>query len=228
MKPKDILTKEFLLEHYIQQRKSERTIAKEFDIKSINSIVQARTKFGLHRCSLKDSSKVITKDFLLEFYVRQNLSLKDVAVQAGFKRKSIISKALKKFGIPQREHTKSLKVINRKKRKHHTIPSRYFYSIGHGAKRRGLSCNITIDNIWSLYEKQQGKCALSGLPIRFHNPGEKCTEQTASLDRIDSNRGYSMDNIRWVHKTINTMRTDLTDQEFLYFCQHITNFNKDN
>lgn len=226
MKPKDILTKEFLVEHYINQRKSERTIAKEFDIKSVNSIVQARKKYGLHRCSLKDSSKIITKEFLEEYYVKKNLSLKDVAIMAGFKRKSIIAKALKKFGIPQREHTKSIKVLTRKKRSHHTIPGRYFNSIICSAKKRELSFSLTLDYIWTLFEKQKGRCALSGLEIRFHKPGERYTSQTASLDRIDSSKGYEKNNVRWVHKTINIMKLDLEDKDFVYLCKHIAHYNK--
>ena len=224
MKPKDILTKDFLVEQYINQRKSENTIAKEFNIKSVNSIVQARKRHGLYRCSLKDSSKIITKEFLEEYYINQNLSLKDVAIIAGFKRKSIITKALKKFNIPQRENTKSIKVLNRKKRTHHTIPGRYFGSLFFSAKKRNLSFSITIDNIWKIYEKQNGICDISGLKIDFHKPGEKCTHQTASLDRIDSLRGYEIDNVRWVHKTINIMKMDLSDKEFLFFCKQIIQY----
>jgi hypothetical protein len=66
---------------------------------------------------------------------------------------------------------------------------------------------------------------LSGLEIRFHKPGEKFTAQTASVDRIDSSKGYFLDNIRWVHKTINYMKMDLEDIEFLNLCRNITVYN---
>lgn len=224
MQPKNILTREFLIEHFVNQRKSDRAIAKEFGINSSNSVVQARKRHGVHRCSLKDSSYIITKEFLEEYYIKQNMTLKQVAQQAGFQRKSIVVKALQKFGIPQREHTRSLAVIQRKKRKHHTIPGRYFFSLKHGAARRNILFNITLDQLWDLFVMQNSKCALSGLPIRFHNPGEKCTAQTASVDRIDSNLGYTIDNVRWVHKTINLMKMDLPNQQFIHLCKKVAKY----
>jgi hypothetical protein len=228
MKPKDILTKEYLTEHFINQRKSDKKIAKELNISSVNSVIQARKRHAINRCSLKDSSKIVTKEFLEEYYIKQNLSLKSVAHKAGFKRKSIISKALKKFGITQREHTRSQAVIDRKKRKHHTISGRYFCSLVSGAKRRNLEFSITIEDLWDLFMKQNGKCALSGINIRFHKTGEKYTTQTASVDRIDSEYGYTLENIRWVHKTVNYMKWELSDDQFLDFCQMITKHNRKN
>jgi len=225
MKPKDILTKDFLIKHYIDGRKSDMTIAKELDLKSHHSVYQARQRYGIYRCSLKDSSNVLTKDFLIEHYINQYMTLKQVAEAAGFKRKSVVSKALKKHGINQREHTRSKAVIERKQRSHHTIPGRYFYSLKHSAKTRDLEFNITLDELWQLFVQQNQKCALSGLEIRFHKPGEKFTAQTASVDRIDSSKGYFLDNIRWVHKTINYMKMDLEDIEFLNLCRNITVYN---
>lgn len=226
MTPKDILTKEFLLEHFVNQRKSDQTIAKEFGIKSNHSVYQARKKHNIYRCNLKDSSHIITKEFLEEYYIKQNMTLKQVAQQAGFQRKSIVSKALKKFGIQQREHTRSLAVVNRKKRSHHTIPGRYFYSLRHSAKIRNLEFSITLDELWNLFIEQNKKCALSGIDIRFHNPGEKFTAQTASVDRINSDIGYTLSNIRWVHKDINYMKMDLTDNRFFDLCEKIIEYRK--
>lgn len=226
MKPKDILTKNFLLEHFVNQRKSDKTIAEELGLKSHHSVFQARQRHGVCRSSLKDSSHIITKAFLEEYYIKQNMTLKQVAQIAGFQRKSIVSKALKKFGIPQREHTKSYAVINRKKRSHHTIPGRYFYSLTHSAKVRGIIFNITLDELWELFIKQNKKCALSGIDITFHKPGEKHTAQTASVDRIDSDLGYTIDNIRWVHKIINQMKWELRDDQFLEFCKKVVSNSK--
>ena len=42
--------------------------------------------------------------------------------------------------------------------------------------------------------------------------------QTASLDRIDSTKGYSKDNIQWVHKDINCMKMDFSQQYFIDLC----------
>jgi hypothetical protein len=47
---------------------------------------------------------------------------------------------------------------------------------------------------------------------------------TASLDRIDSKLGYIPGNIQWVHKTINRMKVNLPEEDFVYFCRLITDY----
>jgi len=228
--PKDILTKDFLQEHYINQRKSVKTIKEELGLKSQNSVSQALKRHGLSRRSLKDSSHILTKDFLEEHYVRQNKSLSTIAKEIGFKRKSVVSKALEKHGITKREHTYSdkLKKHLKKRRKHPYIRANYFASIKSAAKKRKLEFKITIDEIWIKFKEQKGLCALSGVKLRFNDVGENKNTQTASLDRIDSNIGYTRDNIQWVHKDINKMKMDMDEKEFIYKCGQIYNYCKEN
>tara|TARA_R110000824_G_scaffold103417_2_gene245653 strand:- start:3823 stop:4524 length:702 start_codon:yes stop_codon:yes gene_type:complete len=222
-RPKDILTREFLEEHYINQRKSVHTIAKEQGIRASNSVQQAIGRHGLSRSSLKNSSDIITKEFLEEYYVKQNLSQKDVAIKAGFKRKSLVVNALLKYNIPVREHTLTEKWIKGAKRKksHHTIPGRFFYSIKCSAGQRGLSFDITIDQIWELFLKQDKKCAYSGMDLRFKQTNEKQNKQTASLDRINSSIGYTIDNVQWVHKHVNVIKWDFDESYFLELCKNV-------
>lgn len=221
--PKDILTKEFLEEHYVNQRKSTQTIARENGIKSNNSVQQAIKRHGLSRRSLKDSSHILTKEYLEEHYVRQNKSLQTIVEEIGFKRKSIVKDALIKHGIPVREHTKSKRLTDvwKGRRKHHTISSSWFASIRTGARRRDLDIDITLDYIWELFEQQNRKCAISGVELIFNKVGENKNVRTASLDRIDSEQGYVEGNVQWVHKTVNRMKSDLSDDEFINWCKII-------
>jgi len=41
---------------------------------------------------------------------------------------------------------------------------------------------------------------------------------TASVDRIDSSIGYVMGNIQWVHKDINKMKSDFSQELFIAWC----------
>lgn len=227
--PKDILTKEFLEEHYINQRKSVGTIAKEQGIKSKHSVWQALKRHGLSRRSLKDSSHILTKEYLEEHYVRQNKSQATIVNEIGFKRKSIVRKALIKHNIPIREHTRSEKLEEamKAKRIHHTIRKNYFSSLVCSAEKRGYAFEVTIDEIWEIFEKQEGRCAISGLPIVFNGYGENKNTQTASLDRIDSSKGYVLDNVQWLHKSVNLMKLDMTQQDFIDFCETIYFYNKE-
>lgn len=106
------------------------------------------------------------------------------------------------------------------------IPGTYFCAIRRSAKKRNLVFHLTLQEIWDLFLKQNRRCALSGELLTF-NKEQKDTSGTASLDRIDSNKGYTIDNVQWLHKKINVMKQDLTDIEFVKYCQTIAVYRKD-
>lgn len=108
-----------------------------------------------------------------------------------------------------------------------TSIERYFSKIKNGIIRptKTLDFNITIYDLENLIIQQNYKCAISGINIELSkNPHI----QTASLDRIDSSKGYRKDNIQWVHKKINLMKMNLSQEEFINYCREITNFNNKN
>jgi len=81
---------------------------------------------------------------------------------------------------------------------------------------RNLKFKIKIKDVWELYKFQNGLCALTDLPICLsENEGHK---RTASLDRIDSSKGYVKDNIQWVHKDINRIKSNLHQDRFVELC----------
>lgn len=87
------------------------------------------------------------------------------------------------------------------------------------AKYRQIEFLITPDDIWSLFLKQDRKCALTGIELYFaSNAQAKSGETTASLDRIDSKKGYTKDNIQWIHKDLQFMKSDFTQEEFIRYC----------
>lgn len=86
-------------------------------------------------------------------------------------------------------------------------------------KSRKLELNITIEYIWNVFIKQDRKCALSGAPIYFKCGRQK---QTASLDRIDSNKGYTIGNVQWVHKDVNKMKQNINEKDFINWCNKIS------
>ena len=48
-------------------------------------------------------------------------------------------------------------------------------------------------------------------------------ENTASLDRIDSSKGYVKDNVQWVHKDINRMKWNFPQDKFVKLCSFVAN-----
>lgn len=88
---------------------------------------------------------------------------------------------------------------------------------------------ITINEAWELFLKQNKKCALTGLDIKFVKIGrsnkQRLKEQTASLDRIDSSKDYTIDNVQWVHKDINRMKNIYDQEYFINMCTLVTENN---
>ena len=98
------------------------------------------------------------------------------------------------------------------------IPGQHWGHIKHDAKKRGIKFNITIEYIWNLFLKQNGRCAFSGIELVF----KKCDNlQTASLDRIDSSKGYIKGNVQWIHKKFQSMKFILSNEEFIKNCSEV-------
>jgi hypothetical protein len=89
-----------------------------------------------------------------------------------------------------------------------------------GAKNRNIFFNLKIKDIWELYLKQDKKCNLSGINLTFPKNALDISSN-ASLDRIDSSKGYVISNVQWVDKRINFMKTTLKLDEFVDLCYKI-------
>ena len=92
-------------------------------------------------------------------------------------------------------------------------------------RKRTYNLELTMEQAWQLFEKQKGKCALSGLPLEFpkdRNPHGG----NASLDRIDSKGGYTLNNVQWLHKDINIMKNAFKQGHFLEMCKAVAKHNE--
>ena len=94
-----------------------------------------------------------------------------------------------------------------------------FSEIRGGARDRKIPFEITIEFAWNLFQRQQRKCALTGVALVLSEGRGK--RSTASLDRIDSSRGYTEDNVHWVHKQLNLMKHTLGLEEFIVVCKSV-------
>jgi len=83
-----------------------------------------------------------------------------------------------------------------------------------------LEFNITLEFLMGLLEIQDGKCAISGLPMlttthRDECPeGKRCNPNKLSIDRIDSSYGYTENNVQLVRWIANSMKMDMTGEEY--------------
>lgn len=104
------------------------------------------------------------------------------------------------------------------------LSQKHFNGIKLSAKFRKLDFSITIEYLWNLFLKQNKKCALSGIELQFKKNHKNMT--TASLDRIDSSKGYIEGNVQWVHKDVNLMKQKFGQQLFLFYCETIAKYHR--
>ena len=87
-------------------------------------------------------------------------------------------------------------------------------------RQKKFGGNIVSSNfLLSLYEKQQGKCYYTGIEMDIVM--DKKTAKNISVDRLDSNIGYTENNVVLCCLSINYCKNDLSEQEFLYFLDQI-------
>jgi len=109
---------------------------------------------------------------------------------------------------------------------HNQIPASWFTRFRNYAKKKNNSFEITLQDVWELFISQNKKCALSGLPIDFKRVGiNNQASYTASIDRIDSKKGYIIDNIQLVHKDVNIMKNAFNQDYFISVCKLVINHN---
>jgi hypothetical protein len=88
------------------------------------------------------------------------------------------------------------------------------------ANKRKLEFAVSIEQLWKLFIRQNKKCALTGMDLSF-GKGKWDTSASASLDRIDSSKGYTINNVQWIDKRVNFMKQQFSVEEFVLLCQKV-------
>jgi hypothetical protein len=90
--------------------------------------------------------------------------------------------------------------------------------------KRNYVVEVTIDDLKEQWEKQLGVCEFTGVELMLstYSKIEKNPIYTASLDRIDSSKGYVKGNIRWISRAINWMKNEMSDDMVWSLCHIIS------
>ena len=88
------------------------------------------------------------------------------------------------------------------------------------AKARARSCGIDVAYLKELWDRQEGKCALTGFPLAI---GRKVPNHMyeASLDRIDSSIGYEEGNVQFVCLILNYAKNSYSNEEVKRFIERL-------
>jgi len=127
---------------------------------------------------------------------------------------NVINKTSKSCGCEKQHLRKGYKEIS----------GTFWCNFKNNAKKRNINLYIDLEYVWDLFLKQNKKCVLSGEILTFKKDDNNY--YTASLDRINSKKGYIKENVQWVSKEVNYMKGDLSEEEFISICRIITKNSK--
>lgn len=231
MPNKLILSKDFLETHYTKLGKSLRDISQQTEI-STTTIGRALNKFQIPKrtCGTrkgKPNKGVTIKKHDIVIGYRQGMLVVKEKVKGGLL--CVCDCGTEKILNSSRIRLKQVKscgcLVKKCGKKHHffkgyeEISQSVFNKIRQKAADRNLRFELTIKDLYNKFLEQNKLCAISKIPIKFKTNYKD--EQTASLDRIDSAKGYIIGNIQWVHKKINTMKWNIKQKEFIDWCKII-------
>ena len=131
-----------------------------------------------------------------------------------------------------RKLTKScgcISIYKKRIKSYEDIPYQWFRRLKEQAISRNYNFDITIKDIWNQYVKQNKKCYYTDLDINFsNNMANQPQLATASVDRIDSNKNYTINNIVICHKIVNLSKNFLNREEFIKICNLVAYKHKEN
>lgn len=94
-------------------------------------------------------------------------------------------------------------------------------SLGHNRKKQGYDWKVTVDDFVEIYERQGGRCALSGVVLTHYRDGGGAKSFNCSIDRINPQLGYTKKNIQIVAYSLNIMKGTMDEYEFMWWVNNI-------
>lgn len=218
----DKLTKEYLIEEYVNKQRGPYIIAKEIGCspkivynyldyheiprRKCNGELNIGDNFGwLTTIKVVGKSKNGTNIWLCQCQCGQKVEIPTVRLKNG--------------------RNKSCGCYKKRKKNHLwtgycDVSGSLVSEIRNRARRKQLEFDLTAQFLWEMLQTQNSKCAISGIDISL--------DKNASVDRIDSSKGYTQNNVWWVHKDVNKMKMDLPLDYFLKMCSTIAQHKEQN
>ena len=223
-----LITKENLINEYIDQKLEVVDISHNYGV-SVNTVYNYLKRYGIDKrgCHIDFSGKKIGKLLIIE------------PLEVGHKGggKHIRWKCVCDCGNEVLAYSHHLsrsigvqcRICTGKKHRSELELKVYMWTgIKRGATSRNINFDISREWAYDLFLKQNRKCNLSGVDICFAECAADFAigKTTASLDRIDSSKGYVKDNVQWVHKVVNVMKWHLDQNAFIDWCNKISEKSK--
>ena len=94
-------------------------------------------------------------------------------------------------------------------------------TVGH----RSYKWDLKVEQLLDLYDAQEGKCAITGMPMTHKrinaSQGVDGNHSIISIDRIDNDGHYEINNMQLVCKRVNLMKGPLDQDVFIDWCRAV-------
>ena len=98
------------------------------------------------------------------------------------------------------------------------------YDMRKNSRRKNLGdCTIEPQDIYDLFDSQDGKCALTGFHMTLSSSDDQeLRRYAATVDRVDNERGYTLDNVWLVTMLANQIKSNVELEVFVEWCAAVT------
>ena len=121
--------------------------------------------------------------------------------------------------------------IARRKATISSSPFNYMHNLHtqlrYARKKQGYKWKIKPEDLYVIYAKQEGKCALTGVELTFNKGVGEESDFNISIDRIDSKGDYVVSNIQLLGKIVNFLKHDMPQEKFIKLTKLIYNNSND-
>lgn len=98
-------------------------------------------------------------------------------------------------------------------------------------QRKKRECNLTLEYLKELWDDQSGRCPYTGWELKNmrtmdYNDQLPLTPDRASLDRIDSSKGYIKGNVQFVALIAQHAKHTFAETDLISFCKSVTSLNR--
>lgn len=90
---------------------------------------------------------------------------------------------------------------------------------------RSLNSDLTYKFMIELWNNQHGKCFYSNLKMIPSKYGDGRSPFSPSVDRIDSSKDYTKDNVVWCIWACNAGKNDMNKEQYIEICRAVVNNN---
>ncbi|MDO8610966.1 MAG: hypothetical protein Q7R95_10580 [bacterium] len=206
-----------------------------FTIREISKILNKNKYSVEEKCSLlkikPPENWTKDQDILLKELTSKENKILDIALKLN-KTYAQIYNRIARLGLTSDGISKRKEMRNFRKKFGNSILIKLIgcrhSKIQYKCTKENLSFDLTREFLLEIYNKQNGKCFYSGIEMELDHKKLKMNDNPylLSIDRIDSDKGYTQDNIVLCCLFCNTMKSTFSVKEFFRLCKIIIDYNK--